>query len=63
MLGLCHSGFRPVLAQPLSAGFAQELVAGFLMRFAQFFSKTFADFGNRLDLSNFSYIGLHGIWK
>ncbi|MEK7259250.1 MAG: class I SAM-dependent methyltransferase [Pseudomonadota bacterium] len=47
---------------PSQAGFAQELAraAG---TDAQLFDDTFADFAQRIDLPEFDYIGLHGIWS
>ena len=47
---------------PAQAGFAQELAvvsgAG-----ARLYDEAFADFGNRADLPDFDYIGVHGIWS
>jgi SAM-dependent methyltransferase len=47
---------------PTQAGFAQELakVSGADVRL---FDEAFADFANRIDLPDFDYIGLHGIWS
>lgn len=47
---------------PAQAGFAQELAkqAG---SSAQLYDESFAEFGQRTDLPEFDYIGLHGIWS
>jgi SAM-dependent methyltransferase len=47
---------------PAQAGFAQELSkqAGTT---AKLYDESFAEFGQRTDLPEFDYIGLHGIWS
>jgi SAM-dependent methyltransferase len=47
---------------PAQAGFAQELAA-VCGSGAQLFDQAFADFGQRADLPEFDFIGLHGIWS
>lgn len=47
---------------PSQAGFARELAAASGAG-AQLHDDAFADFCNRVDLPDFDYIGLHGIWS
>ncbi len=47
---------------PAQAGFAQEL-AGVADSGAQLFDEAFDQFCSRLELPEFDYIGLHGIWS
>lgn len=47
---------------PAQAGFAQELAA-VSDSGAKLYDQAFSDFCNRVDLPDFDYIGLHGIWS
>lgn len=47
---------------PSQAAFAQEL-ASVSGASAQLYDEAFADFANRVDLPEFDYIGIHGIWS
>jgi SAM-dependent methyltransferase len=47
---------------PSQASFARELAAASGAN-AHFFDESFAEFCSRLDLPDFDYIGLHGIWS
>jgi SAM-dependent methyltransferase len=47
---------------PAQAGFSQELAHASGAN-TKLFDEAFADFAHRTDLSDFDYIGLHGIWS